>query len=404
MINDPLRYVAVPYAELKALLEMARDISKSSPWGQTNTQAWNPEIKQLAELGGEVPTIAGIIGESNTVLVSMPDLLAIKAMMPYIGTNNNWWVKGVDTGISAVPDASKVLRPHIVIEQPTISATANQDEVLITGGKITVFDGNSSVLEVAVVEATLNIYGMQMIVADSTGTLTAVVDTNPVINAVPVFYVNQQVHEVVNLDNVTPAILASELCYYAQALKQLDVSNLNNLNTLLSNILTVVADAQIAAVNAVIEAKDSILQQIGDSLAAVEAEVDALLLAANTKLSGVPRVLSFCHFNDYDYVSGLTVAYFKADHTFKFPNNFEGSYADFTVKAPYVTNLETAVLGIFVDDQRIGSVQFNTDGTSQFVMYQTGYTVHAGATLAFKVDIMTYIGSFSLTLKHTLEA
>ena len=404
MINDPLRYVAVPYAELKALLEMARDISKSSPWGQTNTQAWNPDIEQLPELGSEVPTIAGIVGESNTVLISMPDFEAIKALMPVVGANNNWWVNGVDTGISAIPDTSKVLRPHIVIEQPTISATANPDEVLITGGKITVFDGNSSVLEVAVVEATLNIYGKQMIVADSTGTLTAVVDTNPVINAVPVFYVNQQVHEVVNLDNVTPAILASELCYYAQALKQLDVSNLNNLNTLLSNILTVVADAQIAAVNAVIEAKDNILQQIGDSLAAVEAEVDALLLAANTKLSGVPRVLSFCSFNDTGYVSGNTIAYFKVDHTFTFPNDFAGSQAAFTVRPPAESNAEIALIGIYVNNTRIGSVQFGTDGSSTFVMYETGFTVNTGDIISFKVDIMTYIGSFTLTLVHTLGA
>ena len=107
MINDPLKYVAVPYAELKALLEMARDISKSSPWGQTNTQAWNPDIEQLPELGSEVPTIAGIIGESNTVLISMPDFEAIKQLMPVVGANNNWWINGVDSGISAVPDTVK---------------------------------------------------------------------------------------------------------------------------------------------------------------------------------------------------------------------------------------------------------------------------------------------------------
>ena len=144
MINDPLKYVAVPYAELQALLEMARNVSKNSPWGQSDTQPWNPEIKQLAELGDEVPTIAGVVGESNTVLISMPDIEALKAMMPYIGVNGNWYINGIDTGVKATPDTSKVLRPHMVIEQPVVTATANQDELAFTGGKVTVFDGISS--------------------------------------------------------------------------------------------------------------------------------------------------------------------------------------------------------------------------------------------------------------------
>lgn len=376
MINDPLRYVAVPYAELKALLEMARDISKSSPWGQTNTQAWNPDIEQLPELGSNVPTIAGIIGESNTVLISMPDFEAIKQLMPVVGSNNNWWVNGVDTGIAAVPDKSKVLRPPMLIRFPAISAGANQDEILITGGLVTVFNGTDSVVELAIPDTTVNVYNKPMVIIDYQGNVSAVDTTDPILNAVPICYIKHTVHGTVDItNNVTMAISAAELSYYVQTLREIRLTDVEEINTIVQT-----------GVNT-----------INNMIGAVEAE------AAN-KLLGVPRVLSFCHFNDYAYISGLTVAYFKADHTFKFPNNFEGSYAGFTVKAPYVTNLETAVLGIFVDDQRIGSVQFNTDGTSQFVMYQTGYTVHAGATLAFKVDIMTYIGSFSLTLKHTLEA
>lgn len=403
-VLNPLQYVAVPYAELQALLEMARNVSKNSPWGQTDTQAWNPDIKTLPEIGGDCPTIAGIIGESNTVLVSMPDLEALKAMMPYIGANGNWYINGIDTGISATPDTSAVLRPQIVVEQPTITATANVDEVFITGGKVTVFSGTTQVKTVDVLDATLLVLNKPMIVVNAEGVVSAVDTTSPIVDAVPLFYVSHVASGTVNLDNVTPAILASELCYYAQALKQLDVSNLNNLNTLLSNILTVVADAQIAAVNAVIEAKDSILQQIGDSLAAVEAEVDALLLAANTKLSGVPRVLSFCSFNEAGYEGGDLIAYFKADHPFKFPENFAESLAGFELKNPYITNPETALIGIWVNSIRIGSIQINTDNSVVFIMYQQGFNIGIGDTIKFTVDVMSFITSITVSIKHYLGA
>ncbi len=123
--------------------------------------------------------------------------------------------------------------------------------------------------------------------------------------------------------------------------------------------------------------------------------------AASTVADGT-RLLSFCSINDTGYVSGNTIAYFKSDHDFLFPDNFAGSQAAFTVRPPAVTNAEVALIGIYVNNTRIGSVQFGTDGSSTFVMYQTGFAVLAGDTISFKVDIMTYIGSFTLTLVHTL--
>ena len=404
MINDPLKYVAVPYAELQALLEMARNVSKNSPWGQSDTQPWNPEIKQLAELGDEVPTIAGVIGESNTVLISMPDIEALKAMMPYIGVNGNWHINGIDTGVKATPDTSKVLRPHMVIEQPVVTATANQDELAFTGGKVTVFDGISSVKEVLVSDATLTVFEQAMVVCNSTGVLSAVANTLPVIDAVPVFYITHTAHGVVDLVNVVPAILASELCYYAQALKQLDLTNLNNLNNLLHETIQAISTAQIAAVAAVVAAQEGVSADLQAYLDAIQEQINALLGQASATLLGVPRVLSFCHFNDAEYVSGSTIAYFKVDHSFIFPNDFAGSLAAFTLKGVYTTNPEIAILAIYVNNVRIGSVQINTDNSIVFIMYEEGYSVNVGDILSFKVDIMTYIASITLTMLHTLGA
>ena len=116
----------------------------------------------------------------------------------------------------------------------------------------------------------------------------------------------------------------------------------------------------------------------------------------------LPRVLSFCSINDTGYVSGNTIAYFKADHDFTFPDNFEGSQSTYTVIPPLDTLSETALVGIFVNNVRIGSVQFNTDGTTIFIMYETGFSILKGDIISFKVDTMTYIGSFTLSLVHTL--
>ena len=120
-------------------------------------------------------------------------------------------------------------------------------------------------------------------------------------------------------------------------------------------------------------------------------------------LTNLPRILSFCSFNELGYVSGNTIAYYKADHNFIFPTDFAGSYADFTVRQPYTTNQEIGIVGIYADNLRIGSVQFNLDGTSNFVMYEESYNIIAGTKLSFIVDQLTYIDSFTLTLMHTLE-
>ena len=128
-----------------------------------------------------------------------------------------------------------------------------------------------------------------------------------------------------------------------------------------------------------------------------------LASGAETSQDGT-RILSFCSTNDTGYVSGNTIAYFKVDHAFTFPNDFAGSQAAFTVRPPAVTNAEIALIGIYVNNTRIGSVQFGTDNSATFVMYLNEYTVNTGDIISFKVDIMTYIGSFTLTLVHTLGA
>lgn len=64
----------------------------------------------LPELGNNLPTIAGVVGETNTILISLLDIELIKRLLPTIGANGNWWVNGEDTSISALADSSKIMR------------------------------------------------------------------------------------------------------------------------------------------------------------------------------------------------------------------------------------------------------------------------------------------------------
>ena len=385
MINDPLKYVAVPYAELQALLEMARNVSKNSPWGQADTQPWNPEIKQLAELGDEVPTIAGVIGESNTVLISMPDFEAFKQLMPVVGANNNWWINGVDSGVSAVPDNTKVLRPPMLIRFPSITNGANPNEVLISGGLVTVYNGTDKVLEVPIVETVVDIYNKPMVVVGIDGIPVAKDTTDAILNAVPLFYAKHVVYGTVNIQaDITFALSASELSFYIQTLRAIKLIDVDAANQQVTAALTTMQNV------------------LADSIATIQALMDSVEVEANNKLLGVPRVLSFCHFNDYSYELGMVTAYYRADHNYKFPANFAGSYATFRIRSPYVTLPEVGLLGIYVNNHKIGAVQFNVDNTSIFIMYQDAYQIIQGDLIEFKVETMTYIGSFSLTLVHEL--
>ena len=73
-VSNPTQFVSVPFEELKNLMEMARGVAKRSPFGTVDTQPWNPDMTVLPELGNSLPTIAGVVGETNTILISLPDL------------------------------------------------------------------------------------------------------------------------------------------------------------------------------------------------------------------------------------------------------------------------------------------------------------------------------------------
>lgn len=56
-------------------------------------------------------------------------------------------------------------------------------------------------------------------------------------------------------------------------------------------------------------------------------KIEDLLASANAKLVGVPRFMTFCHINDYDYITPQEIGFMVADHSFSFKDNFDGSVA-----------------------------------------------------------------------------
>lgn len=376
-VDNPTQFVAVPFAELKALMEMARNVAKRSPYGTVDTQPWNPDMEVLPELGNNLPTIAGVVGETNTILISLPDLDLIKRLLPTIGSNGNWWVAGEDTGISALPDSTKIMRPQFLIRPPSVIGSALANVITVTGGSVTVDNGTDKVVEIPIQTATIDISGKVMAAVDTTGTIHLYDSKLPVAGHVPILYFNHPTGNVVDIPaSVEIAMSAAELSYYVTALRTLDA-----------------------------EFFEAYKQYMQSMLAQMQAIADS----AEAKLVGIPRFITFCHINDYDYVTPNEIGYFVADHDFEFKSNFAGSVASCRLKPAYSTLPTNAIVAIWLENIsgtsiRIGSVQFSTTNPriGEFIQYQQVVQVIAGDIISFKVDGMEGINSITVSLAHTL--
>ena len=375
-VSNPTQFVSVPFEELKNLMEMARGVAKRSPFGTVDTQPWNPDMTVLPELGNGLPTIAGVVGETNTILISLPDLELIKRLLPVIGPNGNWWVNGEDTGISALADSSKIMRPQFLIRPPMVTGNELANIITVSGGSVTVDNGTDKVLEIPIQTATLDISGKVMAAVDTTGTIHLYDSKLPVAGHVPILYFTHEVGTVVDVPaSVEIAMSAQELAYYVTALRTLDADYFD-------------------AYKKYIEAS---IKQIED-----------LLANANAKLVGVPRFMTFCHINDYDYVTPNEIGFMVADHSFSFKDNFAGSVARCRPKSAYSVLPSVAIVAIWLEPKngvpvRIGSVQFDPiTFVGTFVMYQQQVDVIVEDTVSFRVDGMLGVNSVSISLSHTL--
>ena len=375
-VSNPTQFVSVPFEELKNLMEMARGVAKRSPFGTVDTQPWNPDMTVLPELGNSLPTIAGVVGETNTILISLPDLELIKRLLPVIGPNGNWWVNGEDTGISALADSDKIMRPQFLIRPPMVTGSELNSVITVSGGVVTVDNGLDKVLEIPIQTATLNIAGMKMAAVDYNGVIHLYDNRQPVAGHVPILYFKNTSGVIDVPADVEIAMSAQELAYYVTALRTLDEDYFNDY-------------------------KDYIEEAIR--------QIKAMLDSASSKLVGIPRFITFCHINDYDYVTPNEIGYFVADHDFKFTSNFAGSVASCRLKPAYSVLPANAIIAIWLEyasgvEIRIGSVQFSvaTPKIGEFVLYQDGVQVVKGDTISFRVDGMEGINSVSVSLAHTL--
>ena len=375
-ISNPSQFVSVPFEELKNLIEMARNVAKRSPFGTVDTQPWNPDMTVLPELGNSLPTVAGIVGETNTILIALPDLELIKRMLPTIGANGNWWVNGEDTGVSALADSNKIMRPQFLIRPPTVTGSELANVITVTGGVVTVDNGTDKVLEIPVQAATLDISGKVMAAVDTAGTIHLYDSNLPVAGHVPILYFTHKAGTVVDVPaSVEIAMSAQELSYYVTVLRTLDADYFDAYKKYI----------------------ESSIKQIED-----------LLASANAKLVGVPRFMTFCHINDYDYITPQEIGFMVADHSFSFKDNFAGSVARCRPKNSITVLPVDAIVAIWLEPAngvptRIGSVQFNaTTFVGTFIMYQQSVDVLTNDTVSFRVDIMEGVNSVSISLSHTL--
>ena len=377
-VSNPTQFVSVPFEELKNLMEMARGVAKRSPFGTVDTQPWNPDMTVLPELGNSLPTIAGVVGETNTILISLPDMELIKRLLPVIGPNGTWWVNGEDTGISALADSSKIMRPQFLIRPPLVIASELANIITVSGGVVTVDDGTSKVIEVPINTATLDISGKKMAAVATDGTVVLYDTKLPVAGHVPILYFNHEVGKVVDVvASVEVAMSAAELAYYVTSLRLLDADYFD---------------------------------EVKKYLATSMAQLNAILATADSRLVGVPRLITFCHINDYDYVTPNEIAYFVADHNFQFKANFAGSVASCRLKPAYSTLPANAMIAIWLQpaggtEVRIGTIQFSVASpkAADFIQYNDTVNVAAGDTISFRVDGMEGINSVSVTLAHILE-
>jgi hypothetical protein len=193
---------------------------------------------------------------------------------------------------------------------------------------------------------------------------------------VPVLYFKHTAGVVDVPASVEIAMSASELAYYVTALRTLDADYF-----------------------------DAYKKYIDDSMKAIQDIVDS----AETKLVGIPRFITFCHINDYEYSTPNEIGFFKADHDFVFRDNFAGSVGGCRLKPAFSTLPAAAVIAVWLEHPggasvRIGSIQFSVDTshTAQFVMYTQAVNILKDDTISFKVDGMEGVGSVTVSLAHML--
>ena len=369
-VSNPTQFVAVPFEELKNLMEMARGVAKRSPFGTVDTQPWNPDMTVLPELGNSLPTIAGVVGETNTILISMPDLELIKRLLPVIGPNGNWWVNGEDTGISALADSSKIMRPQFLIRPPMVTGSELNSVITVSGGVVTVDNGLDKVLEIPIQTATLNIAGKKMAAVDYNGVIHLYDSKQPVAGHVPVLYFKHDSGVVDVPAEVEIAMSAQELAYYVTALRTLDEDYF-----------------------------DAYKQYIENAMA----QIKALLDSASAKLIGIPRFMCVFTSNDNDFEATTEVCYFVADHDFVFKDNFAGSKAKCKLKSNFAALPQVAQLTIKLNSVAIGSVSFAVvDNKPSFNLYQSYVNVIEGDEISIEVDNLEGVRSVYIALSHVL--
>ena len=369
-VSNPTQFVSVPFEELKNLMEMARGVAKRSPFGTVDTQPWNPDMTVLPELGNSLPTIAGVVGETNTILISLPDLELIKRLLPVIGPNGNWWVNGEDTGISALADSSKIMRPQFLIRPPMVTGSELNSVITVSGGIVTVDNGTDKVLEIPIQTATLNIAGMKMATVDSSGVIHLYDSKLPVAGHVPILYFKHEGGVVDVPAEVEIAMSAQELAYYVTALRTLDADYF-----------------------------DAYKQYIENAIAQIQAMLDS----ASSKLVGIPRFMCVFTSNDNEFEPTTEVCYFVADHDFKFKNNFEGSKAKCKLKSNFAVLPQVAQLAVKLNRVAIGSIAFDADTLApQFNLYQQEVLVVENDEITLEVDSLVGVKSVYVALAHIL--
>lgn len=120
-------------------------------------------------------------------------------------------------------------------------------------------------------------------------------------------------------------------------------------------------------------------------------------------IKALPRRLTFYSINQNGYVSGNDIAVVLVDTPLVLKNNFEGTLADYTLGDLYTILPNNAMVAIYQNTTRIGTIQFTPGShTPALIQYQASNTFAKGDKLIFRVDTMTGIASLSVNMQHFL--
>lgn len=190
-----------------------------------------------------------------------------------------------------------------------------------------------------------------------------------------------------------------------------DEKDMNAINSYLAQIIKIANEMTVkySEVKAIADGLEQIkldAETLSNKVAQQTAEFDLKYEEFLDKYGNIPRVYSFCHYNEAGYESPDVICWYTVDKNFHFGKDFKGSSANYILMKAYPQLPSAGLIDVYVLDKdrlngvKVGTIQLNPDHTSVFQTTHDSYAVTKDSIIEFRVSTLEGISSVSVSLVY----